>query len=195
MAVGAASRTHSTMRSESWRTPGGQLPSTRNRAPSEGSGGSQTRLVRIVATRLCNRTRGSYANRFWNAGLPGSVDAVMTDEIRAALETDRTIDITTIGRTTGRKRRIEMWFHNVDGCIYITGMPGTRSWYANMLANPGFIFHLKESVQADLPATARPILDEAERRRVFETLLDRLGYRDRIESWLARSPLVEVTFA
>jgi hypothetical protein len=119
----------------------------------------------------------------------------MTEDISAALETDRTIDITTIGRRTGRERRIEMWFHNVDGHIYITGMPGTRSWYANMLANPAFTFHLKESVQVDLPATARPILEVAERRSVFEILLGRLGYRDRMDAWMARSPLVEVTFA
>ena len=56
----------------------------------------------------------------------------MTEDVRAALAADRTIDITTIGRKTGRPRRLEMWFHNVEGRIFITGLPGTRSWYANM---------------------------------------------------------------
>lgn len=118
----------------------------------------------------------------------------MTEDVQAALATDRTIDITTTGRMTGKARRIEMWFHNIDGRIMITGMPGTRDWYANLVANPAFTFHLKESVRADLPATARPITDLAEKRSVLEVLLARLGYSDRIEAWLARSPLVEVSF-
>ncbi len=119
----------------------------------------------------------------------------MTDLIAAALASDRTIDITTIGRTTGRSRRLEMWFHNLDGRIYLTGSPGRRSWYANLAVNPEFTFHLKESVQADLRATARPITDESERRSVLEVLLERLGYLDRIDQWMSGSPLVEVTFS
>ena len=119
----------------------------------------------------------------------------MDDAVRRALETDRVINITTTGRKSGAERRLEMWFHNVDGRIYITGMPGKRSWYANMLANPEFTFHLKESVRADLAATARPIVDDDERRSVFDVLLGRLGHRERMDAWMARSPLVEVTFA
>jgi hypothetical protein len=118
----------------------------------------------------------------------------MTPDITAALETDRTIDITTIGRTTGEPRRLEIWFHNVDGRIFITGTPGRRDWHANLLADPAFTFHLKESIQADLPAVARSITEPTEKRAVFEVLLERLGYADRIETWLADSPLVEVTF-
>lgn len=122
-------------------------------------------------------------------------EALVTEDVRAALAADRTIDITTIGRKTGTPRRLEMWFHNVDGRIFITGMPGTRSWYANMVAHPRFTFHLKESVEADLDATARPITDQKEKRSVLEVLLARLGHSDRIEAWLAGSPLVEVRFS
>lgn len=119
----------------------------------------------------------------------------MAPEIVDALAADLTIDITTTGRRSGRPQRIEMWFHNVDGRVFITGLPGTRDWYANMVAHPEFTFHLKESVTADLPALARPITEPDEKRSVFERLLPRLGHRDRIDAWVARSPLVEVTFA
>lgn len=44
----------------------------------------------------------------------------MDDRIKQALERDRVIDITTIGRQSGEPRRIEIWFLNVDGHIYIT---------------------------------------------------------------------------
>ncbi len=125
--------------------------------------------------------------------MPGVCDA-MTPEITAALETDRTIDITTTGRTTGRPRRLEIWFHNVDGRIFITGTPGRRDWYSNLLAEPGFTFHLKESTRADLPAIGTPITEPAEKRVVFEVVLERLGSVDRIDVWTTDSPLVEVTF-
>lgn len=119
----------------------------------------------------------------------------MTDDITAALESDRTIDITTIGAKTGQPRRLEIWFHNLDGRIYITGTPGRRDWYANLLANSAFTFHLKDSAEADLDATARPITGPEERRGVFEVLLQQLGYSDRMDQWMEDAPLIEVTFA
>lgn len=61
---------------------------------------------------------------------------MIDDKIRRALQTDDTIDITTVGRKSGEPRRIEIWFRQVDGRIYITGTPGTRDWYANLLHNP-----------------------------------------------------------
>ncbi|HEY7294437.1 MAG TPA: nitroreductase/quinone reductase family protein [Dehalococcoidia bacterium] len=118
----------------------------------------------------------------------------MNEQIREALARDRTIDITTTGRRSGRPRRLEIWFHNLDGAIYITGLPGRRSWYANLLAQPAFTFHLKGSVNADLPAHARAITDPQERRTILTRILARLDRSQELEQWLARSPLVAVTF-
>ena len=75
----------------------------------------------------------------------------MDAETRAALDRDRTIDITTTGRRSGQPRRIETWFYNVDGRIYLSGSPGRRDWYANLQADPRLVFHLKQNVRADLP--------------------------------------------
>ena len=118
----------------------------------------------------------------------------MDERIREALARDRTIDITTLGRKSGQPRRIEIWFHNVDGQIYITGTPGRRDWYANLLAHPEFTFHLKHSLTADLPARATPITDPEARRRTLAAILSRLGRTDQLASWVDRSPLVRVTF-
>jgi deazaflavin-dependent oxidoreductase (nitroreductase family) len=76
--------------------------------------------------------------------------------IEQALKSDNLIDITTTGKKTGSPRRIEIAFHNFDGALYITGLPGKRDWYANLLAQPRFTFHLKQSAHADLPAIATP---------------------------------------
>ena len=120
----------------------------------------------------------------------------MNEEIKYALETEETIDITTIGRKSSQPRRIEIWFRWVDGKTYITGTPGSRDWYANLVANPRFTFHLKQSVHADLPATARPVLDLAERRHILSDPCMSWYHQqvDSIEALVEHSPLVEVIF-
>jgi deazaflavin-dependent oxidoreductase (nitroreductase family) len=119
----------------------------------------------------------------------------MNDEIRQALAKDRVIDMTTTGRTSGRLRRKETWFHNIDGQVYLTGTPGKRDWYANMVANPSFTFHLKQSVRADLPARARPVTEPEERQRVLARILSNIGRpASDLPAWIAGSPLVAVTF-
>jgi hypothetical protein len=115
---------------------------------------------------------------------------------------ERTIDITTMGARSGIARRIEIWFHRVDGRWYLTGMPGPRNWYANLQADPRFVVHLKHGVTADLPATAAPV-DEPTRRRVITAVLDlqnrpeiaaRVSRRQNFDEWFAHSPLVEIVF-
>lgn len=116
----------------------------------------------------------------------------MATSIEQALAADRVIDITTTGRKTGEARRIEIWYHRVDGRLYITGTPGARGWYANLLEHPDFVFHLKESVQADLPAHATPVSGD-EKRRVLEAILASLPGTLSLDA--DASPLVEVTIA
>jgi deazaflavin-dependent oxidoreductase (nitroreductase family) len=117
----------------------------------------------------------------------------MDQQVRDALRQGHTIDITTNGRKSGKPSRIEIAFQNIDGTIYISGFPGKRDWYANLIANPAFTFHLKQNVSADLPATARPITDPAERRTVFIPFLANWDRSPEIEKWMTDSPLVEVT--
>ena len=118
----------------------------------------------------------------------------MDPEVRQALEKDRLIDITTTGRKTGLSRRKEIGFRYMDGRLYITGIPGRRGWYANLLANPEFTFHLKQSIRRDLPARAWPIVDKDARHAVFAAMKERFSGRPDmdVEEWVGHSPLVEV---
>lgn len=116
----------------------------------------------------------------------------MDSEVSRALGQDRTIDITTTGRKTGEPRRKEIWFHNLSGRLFITGTPGRRDWYANLLVRPEFTFHLKQSAQADLDAVATPVLDPAQRREIIAGILEKIGGNRDLEAWVAGSPLVEV---
>ncbi len=47
----------------------------------------------------------------------------MDDTVRTALDHSHVIDITTTGRRTGEARRIEIYIHNLDGQLVISGMP------------------------------------------------------------------------
>lgn len=118
----------------------------------------------------------------------------LDERIRRALARPHRIDITTTGRRTGRPRRIEVVFHVIDGKVVISGSPGRRGWYANLLADPHLTFHLKGPVQADLPAMARPITEPVERRQVMEDVARTWGVTDRFEVFYRRSPLIEVLF-
>jgi deazaflavin-dependent oxidoreductase (nitroreductase family) len=124
----------------------------------------------------------------------------MNDTLRKALQRRNIIDITTTGRQTGQPRRIEIVFHTFDGRTYISGMPNLRkrSWIANLEANPRFTVHFKGNIGtpvADLPATARVITDEAERRQVFEQIIATAWHQMDLETMVRQSPLIEVTFA
>jgi deazaflavin-dependent oxidoreductase (nitroreductase family) len=117
----------------------------------------------------------------------------MDAQVQHALEHDHLIDITTGGRKTGHPRRIEIRFHNIEGHLYITGRPPRpRDWYANLVAHPDFTFHLKQSIRADLPAKATPILDPARRREILAAIHQKLGRYQDIEAWIESSPLVAV---
>jgi len=121
--------------------------------------------------------------------------AVTQDAIRSALERGQTVDITTTGRRSRQPRRIEIVFHNIGGRVYISGTPShrKRKWLANLESDPRLTFHLKGQVKADLPATARVITDEDERRAVLPDVA-RAWKRDDLEEMVLNSPLIEVKF-
>jgi deazaflavin-dependent oxidoreductase (nitroreductase family) len=119
----------------------------------------------------------------------------MDDTIRHALDHGGVIDITTTGRQTGRPRRVEIAYHNIDGRIVISGMPVAgrrRAWLYNIEADPRVTIHLKRSVTADLDGTARIVTDPAERRELLVQVARNWGRTD-LDAMVEHSPLIEVT--
>lgn len=121
----------------------------------------------------------------------------MDKAIRAALDRGGIADITTIGRKTGRPRRIEIYFHQFDGQYYLTGRHGRkRDWEANIEAHPEFTLHLKRGVAADVPVIGEPEPDPDERARVLRRALIESwdSDPDRVESslhkWVEGSPFI-----
>jgi deazaflavin-dependent oxidoreductase (nitroreductase family) len=118
----------------------------------------------------------------------------LTPDITKALSRGGVIDITTQGAKSGKPRRIEIVFHNIEDRVYVSGMPGfPRGWLANLKKDPSFTFHLKGPVSANLPATARVISADAERRQVLPYIA-KIWKRKDLDKMVETSPLIEVSF-
>ena len=118
----------------------------------------------------------------------------MDENIRTALHDSQVIDLTTTGRRSGQQRRIEIFLHHSDGQLFISGMPRadrTRDWIYNIGVDPQVVVHLKQSVDADIPATARVITDPDERLPLIEAAANRWGRTD-VANMLQHSPLIVI---
>jgi deazaflavin-dependent oxidoreductase (nitroreductase family) len=106
------------------------------------------------------------------------------------LASQLTIDLTTIGRRSGKPSRIEIWWFHVNGRFIITGTPGRRDWYANVLANPGVIVHV---AGRDLAATAHPVGDPVLRAEVFDAPRTRwYSSQTQRQRLIDEAPMIEV---
>ena len=121
----------------------------------------------------------------------------LTQAERDALGQPNPVDITTTGRRSRQPRRIEIWAHLIEDRIFITSSPGRRNWYANMLAQPDIVLHVKHGTRSDIPVTARPIVDPDERHATFDRIQNLSVYRSRMTLPVAQriegSCLVEIT--
>lgn len=119
----------------------------------------------------------------------------MDEKTFNALHRSQVIDLTTTGRRTGEPRKIEIFLHEKDGLLFITGMPRadrTRDWIHNIAADPRVIVHLKQSIAADIPTTARVVTDPDERRPLMAAAAGRWGRTD-VDEMVKHSPLVVLT--
>lgn len=123
----------------------------------------------------------------------------MTDPVLVALARGGLVEITTHERDTGRARTTGVSLHNVDRRLVLADRPGTRDWYADLLADPTLTIHLAPiGVDAEVPARAKPVTEWQQRRRLMErVMLEGFGYAPErasreLDFWVTRSPLVHV---
>ena len=125
--------------------------------------------------------------------------------IQAALRQDLLVDITTRGRKSHQPHRIEIWFHNVCDELFITGAPGWRDWYANLLFDPRLTLHLKETINIAIEASAVIVRTVPERDRIMRIILASGGafatlFKGRghwfseleLRHWIRDAPLIRV---
>jgi deazaflavin-dependent oxidoreductase (nitroreductase family) len=107
-----------------------------------------------------------------------------------------TCDLSTVGRRSGHRRRVEIWYVIVDEQIVVTGTPGARHWLANLREHPEAVLHLRDP-DRDVAVTAEEVTDKATRRRVAgEAWHLQPWYAEQpfsIEDWVTDSPMVILT--
>ena len=113
----------------------------------------------------------------------------ITDTI-ATLAATRTIEMTTIGRRSGERRTVEIWWFHIEGRFIVTGTPGRRDWYANVLKNPSV--HISTSI-GTFAATA-VVIDDAEfRHAVFaDPSVNWYSTQDELHRLVETAPMVEI---
>jgi deazaflavin-dependent oxidoreductase (nitroreductase family) len=110
-----------------------------------------------------------------------------------SIANESTVELTTVGRTSGQPRTATIWFV-VDGDrFYVqSGSGGKTDWYRNLTANPAVT--LKVGGLA-LRGHARPITDAAETARVH-ALFESKYLRARVLGWFGgetgRGKVVEI---
>lgn len=85
------------------------------------------------------------------------------------------IDLTTVGRVTGRPHTIEIWFARVDSTIYMLSGGGTRAdWVRNLTRTPG----VRVRVGVDeYSGRARLVSDPHENRLARDAVHDKYAAR------------------
>lgn len=102
----------------------------------------------------------------------------------------RTIDLTTIGRRSGKPRRIEIWWFRIGDRFIITGTPGRRDWVANVGANPQVIVHVGG---LDIEANVSFVKEASQRLEVFDHPETRwYSSQAELDRLVAQAPMVEV---
>jgi deazaflavin-dependent oxidoreductase (nitroreductase family) len=112
-----------------------------------------------------------------------------TDTI-ATLAKTRTIEMTTIGRRSGERRTIEIWWFHIKGRFIVTGTPGRRDWFANVLSNPSVIISTSIGTFA---ATAVVIRDAEFRHAVFaDPSVNWYSSQAELQRLIEAAPVVEI---
>ena len=101
-------------------------------------------------------------------------------------------DLTTIGRITGRRHTIEIWFAHREGTVYFLSGGGDRSdWVRNIATTPSVTVAVGVTVQT---GRARIVTDDAEQRVARDLVYAKYqpGYGGDLVSWRETSLPVAV---
>jgi deazaflavin-dependent oxidoreductase (nitroreductase family) len=98
------------------------------------------------------------------------------EEFKQALENSREIELTVIGRTSGREISIPVWFVRDGDKLYLVPVKGSDSdWYKNVLKTPTIRLAAET---AQLEATVTPTSDTAKVELVLDKFRAKYGARD-----------------
>ena len=121
---------------------------------------------------------------WWFAG------AMAKANLAQALQDKTEVDITVIGRRTGREHSTPVWFVREGGSVFLLPVGGRRSnWYRNLAKNPSVRL---AADGATYPATATPITERAVIDHVLDDFRARYGASDVDSYYPGQDVAVEV---
>jgi len=107
----------------------------------------------------------------------------MTDALTQALDAANEIDITVIGRTSGREISLPVWFVRDDDQLWLVPVHGSdTSWYKNVLRNAAI---RASAPGAEISAQATTITDSIAVSRVADKFRAKFG-ADTFEQYYPR---------
>ena len=106
------------------------------------------------------------------------------------LARQRTVNLTTVGRKSGKPSTVEIWWFEFEDRLVVTGTPGPRDWLANIRSNPKVVIDHRSG---ELAGSATEIEDAEFRRRFFKSNEPR-WYRGQaqLDALVADAPMVEL---
>jgi deazaflavin-dependent oxidoreductase (nitroreductase family) len=112
------------------------------------------------------------------------------EDLTKALEDTREVELTVIGRTSGRQISNPVWFVRDGEKLYLVPVKGSDSdWYKNLLKTPTIRLTAEA---AQLEATATPTSDAAKVEQVLDKFRVKYGARDVEAYYPRRDVAVEV---
>jgi len=102
---------------------------------------------------------------------PDRADEPPLPEVATALgriQDHSTIDLTTVGRKTGKPHTQPVWFVVDDGKILVQAGKSKRDWYENLLQNPTVTVRQGEY---QFRAHAKPVTDPVRTKRIHDLFL------------------------
>ena len=95
-------------------------------------------------------------------------------DFSAGLQNDNTIEITVIGRSSGRPISLPIWFALHSNRLYLIPVKGSDTgWYKNVRQRPSI--RLSTRGGKTLTANARLITDQAQLDKILEKFRDKYG--------------------
>jgi deazaflavin-dependent oxidoreductase (nitroreductase family) len=96
------------------------------------------------------------------------------DDLKERLARYRQIQISVIGRKSGKTISIPVWFVLDDEMLYLLPVQGSDTqWYRNVLKNPS----IRIDARAEAKVTAKPITESAV-KSVVEKFREKYGAKD-----------------
>jgi deazaflavin-dependent oxidoreductase (nitroreductase family) len=127
------------------------------------------------------------------AGQGQRQSAVLVDNFKKALKSTQEIQLTVVGRKSGRKSSRPVWFVLEDDTLYLLPVMGSDTvWYKNMLENPTIGLTAKTIT---VTAMARPITDPAKVRDIVEKFRQKYGRGEVSKYYSKLDVAVEVALA